>query len=403
MKNLSRIAWIIFGIVTIFTLFNLFRDLASREAALKFFELITIVMDYANLAVFVFLAALILSRQPHNVIGWLLIIPSFLSILPVDSYIRSFTSPPAQPPVLLILALWYYNMSWLLVIFPIFFILMLFPTGRPTSPRWRWLVVAGLVMIAIFLLLDTFSPAFELTELGWSFPNPIGFPSSDIWDKYFSIFWPAALFSLTALSVVSLFVRYRHAALVEREQIRWFLYACTLFAVIYISYWWINDQKTIIHDIWKILLDFAILAIPTAIAVAILRYRLWDIDVIIRRTLIYSLLTAILALVFFGGVAMLQQVFGQISGSENSPIAIVISTLAITAMFNPLRIRIQTIIDRRFYRQKYDTQQVLARFALTARNETDLDMLTAELVRVAQETMQPDGVSLWLRQTEGQR
>jgi len=140
------------------------------------------------------------------------------------------------------------------------------------------------------------------------------------------------------------------------------------------------------------------LGIPTAIGVAVLRYRLYNIDLLINRTLVYGALTGTLALVYFGGVATTQSTFRALTGQEEQPqLAIVVSTLVIAALFNPLRRRMQVFIDRRFYRRKYDAARTLETFSKKLRDETDLDALSDDLVGVVQETMQPSHVSLWLR------
>lgn len=143
--------------------------------------------------------------------------------------------------------------------------------------------------------------------------------------------------------------------------------------------------------------SFAFLMIPLGIGISILRHRLYDIDVIIRRTLQYAFLTGLLALAYFGGVVVLQTLFNPLTGSTNSPLVTVITTLGIAALFNPLRHRVQDFIDRRFYRKKYNAEQALAQFAATARDEVDMEKLTAALLRVVEETVQPEKASLWLK------
>ena len=148
-------------------------------------------------------------------------------------------------------------------------------------------------------------------------------------------------------------------------------------------------------------MSLAFAALGLAILIAILRYRLFDIDIIIRRTTSYAILSALLALIYFGSIVVLQQLLAPITGE--SDLAVVLSTLLIAALFLPLRRRVQDAIDRRFFRRKYDAEKVLQQFAATARDETDLDALTAELLRVIQETMEPEHVSMWLKPTTKRR
>jgi hypothetical protein len=219
--------------------------------------------------------------------------------------------------------------------------------------------------------------------------------------------------------LVSQVYRYRRISTpLERQQTKWVVYAVVLVVVNYLI---ISILAAAVDNFevllylsplrgepptlqgfvllvgLRLLFRLGFLFLPFAFAFSILRYRLWDIDVIIRRTLVYTLPTVALALVFFGGVALIQGVFGALSGTVNSPVAIVLSTLAIAALFNPLRRRVQDFIDRRFYRKKYNAEQALARFAAVARDETDVEQLCVELLTLVGETMQPEHTSLWLK------
>jgi hypothetical protein len=299
----------------------------------------------------------------------------------------------------LLFASWFDGVSWAFLIFPILLLPLLFPTGRPPAPRWRWVIYLAIGMIGLFTVVGAFSHQFQSSGdgLDWSVDNPIGFIHVEaLFDQYLMTPWTISLGILTVSCAAALVVRYRRSSSVEREQIKWLMYACAVFCVVYVIGLLLSGEDAgVVSVIWSGFFILSIMAIPAAIAVAILRHRLWDIDVIIRRTLLYAALTLLLALLFFGSVILLQRVFVTTTGQQ-SQLAVVLSTLAIAALVNPLRTRIQAGIDRRFYRKKYDAQLVLARFAVTARDETDMHVLAAELGRVVRETVQPELVSVWL-------
>lgn len=213
----------------------------------------------------------------------------------------------------------------------------------------------------------------------------------------------AALVGVT-FGVVAQVQRYRGiSSPAQRQQTKWIMFGLLCMFVMMV-YWTIfiemfplpPGRQRLAFFFSGVVQDFFISLFPLAVAFSILRYRLWDIDLIIRRTLVYGALTLLLALVYFGSITLLSSLFSAVTGQQ-SALAIVVSTLLIAALFTPLRRRLQDWIDQRFFRRKYNAQQVLAQFALTARDETDLDALTAELLRVVQETMQPEHVSVWLR------
>jgi hypothetical protein len=257
----------------------------------------------------------------------------------------------------------------------------LFPNGR-FVPRWaRWVILFWTAHEVAYYLF----PASVLNT-----------------DRSFPLLDIVLLSAFTCIGLGAQVYRYvRVSNPVEREQSRWVVFglvAAGLGAVAFI----VPFQGTFGHfsSPYALVIDAgrfgSMLMLPLTIGVAILHHRLWDIDVIINRTLVYGLLTATLVAGYFGGVVLLQQLFIVLSG-QKSTLAVVASTLLITALFNPLRRRIQGFIDKRFYRRKYDTRKTLEAFAAEVRDETNFDGLSEDLVEVVRETMQPAHVSLWLR------
>jgi hypothetical protein len=352
--------------------------------------------------VFAIVAALIVSHQPRNSLGWVLMVPVGLYVVggPITSYIERFAPSSSEPTVPILLMVWFNNWNWLLLIFPLLFILLLFPNGQPPTPRWRWVGVAAIAWAALFVLLAALPQQINVaTTTNVVVDNPIGVLGKDTVERLVGV-WIVGLLALALACAVALFVRYRRANETEREQIKWLLYACALFLVVYVGGFAnaLGGKASVGGYIWGVFFGLSVIALPTAIGIAILRYRLYDIDVVINRTLVYGSLTAALALTYFGGVATTQAIFRALTGQEQQPqLAIVVSTLVIAALFTPLRRRIQSFIDRLFYRKKYDAAKTLEAFSAKLRDETDLEALNANLVGVVRETMQPAHASLWLR------
>ena len=351
---------------------------------------------------------IIVARQPRNRIGWLWIVYGLLvgiKSLGHGIYYASGAQSVGYSPLEL-LFLWateFTNVSTL-----VFFILLLlwFPDGRPPSRRWRILYLWMALALTV-LYLNLFTPGLNwnggATAGGIVIDNPYGWLSISATSLIGGLGFPAFLsvVLIEVLAAVSLLFRYRSAGQEVRQQLRWFVLGGFGFLLMSSVIFLLIGVRSSIQsgqDVVVVLIhSAAVVPLYVTIGITIARYQLYDIDVIIRKTLVYSALTALLALVYFGGVILLQRLFGALAGVEQSPLAVVISTLAIAALFTPLRRRIQDGIDRRFFRKKYDSQRVLAQFALTARDETDLDALTGQLARVVQETLQPEHVSVWLR------
>jgi hypothetical protein len=265
-------------------------------------------------------------------------------------------------------------------------LMLLFPTGRLPSRRWRPLAwtstTAGAVLLFLVLLFDD--------------PDQVGGVISTVTVAVVSVIFTALL--LSALSIV---IRYRRTSGAERQQLKWFALAAVLIGAVTVGHLLLLDL--LLPEAFLNLLDATtITCLYVAVGIAILRYRLYDIDLIINRTLVYGSLTATLVLFYFGSVVGLQYILRTLTGQE-SQLAIVVSTLAIAALFNPLHRRIQASIDRLFYRRKYDAAKTLEEFSAKLRDETDLEALNSDLLRVVQNTMQPEHITLWLREPKEPR
>ena len=354
------------------------------------------------------LGVIIAARQPRNRVGWLWIIYGLLvGVRSLGHAVYYFGgSQPAGYSALEYFLLWSTEPANIAVLACLILLMLWFPDGQLPSRRWRFLYLWLSLAVAV-LFSSLFAPGPNWNggaeaggilidnPYGWISENPVayylGFPSF------------ISLVLITILAAISLSFRYSSGGPLVRLQLRWFVvggfFTVILFLLAIATSTVQNDGK---FSFLLVLLGQAfIVPLYLAVGMAILRYKLYDVDIVIRRTLVYTALTALLALVYSGSVVLLQRLFGALTGIEQSPLAVVVSTLAIAALFTPLRRRIQDAVDRRFYRKKYDAQQVLAQFAQTARDETDLDALARELGRVVQETWQPERVGVWLKKTEG--
>ncbi len=397
-RRVTRLAWTLFSIISLLALATAINALVNRPADDPLIRVVGGGIWNLFPMVFAFLAALIIAHRPRNLTGWLLMLPAMGFALgnPADVFLGSLASVPAAPTLAYLLVVWYDSWYWLFLVIPLLLIPLVFPTGSPISRRWQWVFVAVVGLGVFAMLLMTFSQEIGPPEATWTVQNPLGFISTQL----LGFITPPLVLGLGLLSILcvaSIFVRFRQASAVERAQIKWLLYACGLFVAAYAPLLVLNvgTEEWLSTDLLNLLFVLSILTIPAAISIAILRYRLFDIDIIIRRTLQYSLLTGLLALFYFGGILLLQSIFHALTG-EDSQFAIVISTLGIAALFSPLRLRVQAFIDRRFYRKKYDAELSLAQFAVTARDEVDQEKLIAALLGTVEQAVQPEKVSLWL-------
>ena len=340
--------------------------------------------------------AVVATRRSENPIGWLLAASGLLVGVGLFAGQYAFytlvTRPGSLPggPVLLWLSGWPFDAGFFLVLF----LLLLFPTGRLPSSRWRPVLRFAVAIYIADLVGRAFGPGpVNPDELG-PLPNPLGIEAAaDLVPVIIPVVTTLLLVAALA-AVASLLARLRRAQEVERQQLKWFCYAAGLFAAAAFVAVALPSVGGYTADTLSIMLGLT--ALPVAIGIAILRYRLYEIDRLINRTLVYGLLTALLGGVYAGTVLVLGQLFGGVAGNPPSW-AVAGATLAVAALFQPARRRIQQTVDRRFNRRRFDMTKTVEAFSARLRDQVDLDTLSAELLTVVDQTIQPTQASLWLR------
>jgi hypothetical protein len=360
---------------------------------------------------FPLVGALIASRRPKNAVGWLCLAIGLLWTLGgmADYYGYYGAATPGSVPFPVAMA-GISNWIWVPAVGLLgTYVLLLFPDGRLPSRRWRplaWLSGAVILLLSVGV---TLAPG-RLDNLA-GVRNPFGIEGADWLTVGAYVLLPLLPLCMLA-SALSLVLRYQRSGGQERQQIKWIAFAASVVVVLYAiamiaSFLFPAESWTTAGSVWWLnLLTYAVLSsftlVPIAVGIAVLKYRLYEIDILINRALVYGSLTATLVALYFGGIVVLQRVFVLLTGQQ-STLAVVASTLLIAALFTPLRRRIQAFIDRRFYRSKYNAAKTLEAFSAQLRNEADLDALSYDLVGVVRETMQPAHVSLWLRSDTGSK
>jgi MFS family permease len=352
-------------------------------------------------ATFGMVGALIASRRPKNPIGWIfcgmglaLVVAGFFGNYAQYSLV---VEPGALPWAET--AAWVGNWIWLVALSPLGLFLLLFPDGRPPSPRWRavaWVLVAALVCWAVS---QAFAPG-PMVNAGYeSIDNPYGIEALGGLLEVVGIVSGFLVLVAVLASAFSIVVRFLRSRGDERRQIKWVAYAGALVALVIVVQLALETalpETDLLVEVLNLSFVVVLATVPIAAGVAILKYRLYEIDAIINRTLVYGLLTLSLVLVYVVSVVLLRGLVFGFTG-RSSQLVVVASTLAVAALFGPLRRRIQGAIDRRFYRSKYDAAKTLAALGEKLREETDLERLGDELVSAAKETVRPAQASLWLR------
>jgi hypothetical protein len=357
------------------------------------------VMLSVGFGMFAVVGALLIAKRPGNPIGWIMSAATLIAVVAaLETYAAYLMTTSGQPDALAVIGAWANSWYWFALIALIFIYLpLLFPDGHLPSRRWLpFAVLPGIGVVGI-VVLGGLAETLRGQDVNYRIENPIGIEGlAHVEDlPVFDTLGLGLLGIGTVGAVASVVVRFHRSRGTERQQLKWFLYAAAP-----IPYFPLSDYGPLILD--ALAFSWVLLGLPAAIGIAVLRYRLYDIDVVINRTLVYGALTATLALVYLGSVVGLQRLLSPVVG-EGNQLAVVASTLLIAALFGPLRRKVQSFIDRRFYRRKYDARKTLESFSERLREVSDLEGLSGELLAVVRETVQPEHASLWLRPGTGRR
>ncbi len=333
-------------------------------------------------------------RRPGNAVGWLLQLIALvlaLNALANDLYLRGYAEG-GDPSTLATLGAWCVSWLWVFAIVPAFTLFpLVFPTGRLPSPRWRPLLQVSLVAALVTWFSAAFAPGPLAGADGVDNPYPLDHPAV----RVLGIVGFVVLVPATLASITSLFLRFRSAQGAERQQLKWVATASALLPVGFTGLGVRDDE------VGFMVLLTSLLLVVVAVAVAMLRHRLYDIDVVIKRTLVYGSLVVLLVTAYAVSVLLLQLALRPLTRS--SDLAVAGSTLAVAALFQPARDRIRDLVDRRFYRSRYDAARTLSAFTDHLRDQLDADAVAGAVCEVVAETMQPAHVSLWVPRAGARR
>jgi hypothetical protein len=399
-RSLAWLAWFTGGLVlALFLATMAFVALRPPQIprGIESLDALGLLLDSGPFLVFAALGVLIAASRPQNRIGWMFAAIGFLLLFvgfAAEYALYGLYTNPGALPAGAFMA-WASIWPWLIGAGLIVLLVLLLPDGRLASRRWRplaWFVVADTAIMALSaaVLLWSFQGLQLLGDLESKTLSPVA-------EQIIVIGFPLLLVMLLP-ATASMVLRFHRARGDERQQLKWVAYGAGVLVM--------SQVFTVGSDVTGVRLSstssqlidtIGLVAVPVVVSIAILRHRLYDIDLIIHRTLVYGGLTALLALVYLGGVVGVGGLVRGLTGQERNNLVVAASTLAVAGLFRPARSRIQRFIDRRFYRSKYDAQQTLADFSAKMRDEIDLDSLTSEMTAVVRDTVQPTHVSLWLR------